>query len=397
MSGPEPSWPQDLPEALPESHSWNDRPTPDDLAPLPNTPAVYLLHDVNNQPVLLATTQALRRLLRARLVDPPPDQPGKTDLAAVVRGVRWRALSTAFEGRWWYYRLARELHPRDYRKLANLGRVHFLAMDLDAAIPELRLTDRPWDAPGGVAGPWSTRKACQQALDGLRDLFDLCRYPEQVRKAPEGERCAYAEMGRCDAPCDGSAPLAGYRTRSHAAWHFVTRERATWIADAQQRMKAAANEMAFERASVIKNQIAFAQRWEKEWAAHVVCAEALRYLALLPITRRKAWKLMRFERGHIVDGPIIQERHLLARAPAWLQESLQQAPTATDAMIRTEQTWLFARVLLGEQRDATTCIRLPDNAAPVDLEDRLRDAIARRAQPRSSEAGDSSAADEECA
>ncbi len=84
-----------LTAALPELRTWPERPIATDIDPLPNTPAVYLLVDAGGAAIQLATTQSLRRLLSARLVDPQP-RAGKADLAAITRGVRWRPGATAW-------------------------------------------------------------------------------------------------------------------------------------------------------------------------------------------------------------------------------------------------------------------------------------------------------------
>lgn len=338
---------------LPDVQRWTGPPTAESLAPLPNIPAVLVFVDERDQPVQLLTTQQLKRLAQSRLSTPDEPQRGRADLTEVVRGVRYRRVSCPFEARWVYYQIARELHPHEYRKLVSFGPAWFLHVDWAQPIPELRLTERIWCTAGEFVGPWQTRKGGQQALEGLWDLFDLCRYPEQVRKTPHGNRCAYAEMGRCDAPCDGSVPLAAYVERCRAAWRFANGAVSAWLDRAQRDMQAAAADQAYERAAQLKQQIEFGRRWAVDWQPHVGPATALRYVLALAVTRRKARKLLLFVDGHLIDGPVVADRRIAKEVSPWLETVLAAPRSATGDVQRMEQTWLLCHLLAGRERAST--------------------------------------------
>jgi DNA polymerase-3 subunit epsilon len=365
-------------EALPEELTWADRPSKEDLTALPACPAAYLLLADAKVPVQLATTQHLRRLAISRLVEPAETSGGRPDLAAVVRGIRWRPVSSAFEGRCWYYRLARHMYPRDYRRLLSFGPAWFLRADWTERVPEISISERIWQESGEFVGPWVTRAGCQKALEGLWDLFDLCRYPEQVQRAPHGQRCAYADMGRCDAPCDGSVPMEHYEARCRAAWAFACGGVRPWIGQATRWMKAAAGEQQFELAAQIKQQIAFACYWFDKWAATIRPAEQLNYLLAVPVTRRAAWKLFLFRQGALDEGPVLSERQLPTVACEWLQEHLTAPLAMPEAGVCMEQTWLLAHFLPSKEGDASIIVPLPNLAPPPGLSDRLRQAVEAR-------------------
>lgn len=348
------------------------------MGSLPGCPAVYLLTDAGGAPVQLASTQHLRRLALSRLVDADTPKRGKTDLAAIVRGLRWRPVCAPFEARWWYYRLARQLHPSGYRRLVSFGPSWFLNVDWTRHVPEIRVTQRVWCEPGECVGSWATRRECQQALEGLWDLFDLCRYPEQVRKAPAGQRCAYAEMGRCDAPCDGSAPLDDYSARSRAAWRFVCGAIDEWTAAAETRMKAQAANRSYERAGQIKQQIAFARRWREKWSPRLRRADELNCLLAVPVTRRRAWKLFAFRRGELRAGPMLSDRKLPVEGPRWLAAQVERPIAELDDIVRMEQTWLVAHFLRSPESERALTKALPAWTVPGHLEAEWRAELAER-------------------
>lgn len=370
--------------ALPERHTWDGVPTPEGLAPLPTGPAVLLFVDAEQRPVQLLTTQQLRRFATVRLQTPDETPRGRADLAEVVRGVWWRPVTCPFEARWRYYRLARVLYPQALRDLMGFGPTWFLHVDWAQPVPELRVTEQVWMTAGEWLGPWPTRAACQQALDGLRDLFELCRYPDEVRRAPRGQRCAYADMGRCDAPCDGSAAMSRYVARCATAWRFAEGAITSWIEDAQVRMQAAARAQRYESAGQIKQQITFAQRWQKEWTPQVQLATRFNCFLLLPVTRRRAWKPFLFRAGALRDGPVIATRRLGSEGPKWLSESLALNAEEPDPELRRDQTWLVAHLLAHRDAESALQFALPELTVPADLATELARCAAERHPSRTS-------------
>mgnify|MGYP005834738565 CR=1 FL=1 len=390
--------PTEIRAALPEACAWPAGPTPAELRSLPSSPAIYLLLDASEAPVQLATTQSLRRLLSARFAEVAVPRPKRTDLAAIVRAVRWRPLGTAFEARWWYYRLARTLHPADYRGRIAFGPAYFLNVDWERAVPELRVTERIWCQPGHFIGPWATIKAAQEALHGLWDLFDLCRYPEQVSRAPHGTRCAYAEMGRCDAPCDGSVPLAAYLERCRSAWRFAAGGVQPWIEAGAAEMQRAASQRRYEQAGLLKRQIEFARHWQRQWSPRVRVWEQFRCLLVLRVARRRAWKLLLFQSGHLTDGPVVTERRLVAGARTWLATPSKELAANLSDAVRMEQTWLVGQWLLRPRPGEGFAVPLPDSGVPDNLDDTLTEQArafwSRRETARTEESPDARGTDE---
>lgn len=329
---------------LPQHVTWDAGSSASQIASLSNRPAVFLLVSADGAPVQLAITQQLRAAITARLSEPAESRERRADLAAVVRGVRYAEARDAIEARLIHWRVARTVFPRAYREQLAFGPADFLAIDWSASIPEPRVTQQPY-AGGEFVGPFPTRAAAQEALEGLWDLFDLCRYPEQVRRAPHGVRCAYADMGRCDAPCDGSVAPAVYHARLRAAWEFACGGRSAWIEAAADRMRDEARGLRFERAGLLKQQIAFAERWGREWALARPLQRGA-YLVVTPVTRRKGWSAYLFRAGEFLAGEAQRERDAPRAIAAWALAEWNRAPCETvEAAGANEQAGLLGYVL----------------------------------------------------
>ncbi len=350
---------------LTEVHVWPSPPGEDDLAALPDRPAVVLLADAALRPVLLTSCGRLRSFLRHRFLQ--RDQPSRrADLRQVVRRAYWRELATAFEQRWWYWKLARWLYPREYRRLIDFGPSFFLHLDPAARIPQIRVSERVYAWPGEFVGPFATAQEAAGWLEGLWDLFDLCRFPQQLARAPRGTACAYAEMGRCDAPCDGRVPLDPYLQRCRAAWSFVTGGPAAHAERLAQQMRDAAATRAFERAALLRDQLRFVQRWTQQLAGRLRIADRWCDLILLPVRGRRQIKPLLFCRGVLLDGPAVRLRGCEAAIQAWLEAAWPGRDAGVDPPERMEQTWLVSRLVHSptSQRAALLALDPLDDAVP---------------------------------
>ncbi len=361
----------DLAVELPELLRWSGAPSSADWSRLPSTPAVVAFLGASDQVIQLLTTQHLRRAVENRLSAADPARTRRARIDSITLGVRWRVLRGPFEGRWCFYRAARRLYPGDYRQRIGFGPAWMLHVDSAAPIPDIEVSERFGCEPGEWLGFWPTHRDAQYALEDLWDRFDLCRYPAQVRRSPAGQRCAYAEMGRCDAPCDGSASLSAYASRVRAAWTFAGGQRQGWLGAARTRMAAAAAEQRYEAAAQLREMIQSAARWEAHAVGGVHAIHRLRLLLALPVTRRKAWKLFVFDRGDLSECAIVPDRVLEQRAVELLAGRLPSATSdasadakssvaVTEPIVRMEQTWLLAHFLGHSERARALVVPLPD-------------------------------------
>jgi excinuclease UvrABC nuclease subunit len=104
---------------------------------------------------------------------------------------------------------------------------------------------------GLLMGPLEDKHAAGRLVEQAADWFDLCRYYHILVEAPHGKACAYKEMGKCPAPCDGSISMEQYRRLVDWSARSIV-DPADLIRDQQQRMKSAATELRFETAAKIK-------------------------------------------------------------------------------------------------------------------------------------------------
>jgi excinuclease UvrABC nuclease subunit len=159
-------------------------------------------------------------------------------------------VDSAFEADLVYLEIAREVFPASYRGMVGFDPAWFVQVNPENNFPRYVKTIDPRRA-GVVIGPFGDKHAAARFIQLVEDAFDLCRYYNILVEAPRGRACAYKEMGKCPAPCDGSISMEQYREL--IAWSARTVvSPGEFIEEHTQRMNAAAAELNFESAGKIK-------------------------------------------------------------------------------------------------------------------------------------------------
>jgi len=222
------------------------------LAQVPARWVVYLLADADHRPIQLLCVKNLKASLRRRLGGAEPVGPTrKTRYRDVVRHIHWRRVDSALEGDWIYLEAARRIFPQTYRGMLGLDAAWFVHVDPDAPFPRFVKTKDLADRPGMLLGPLPDKHAAGRLVELMEDVFDLCRYHSILVQAPRGKACAYKEMGKCPAPCDGSISMEQYHAMVLRGL-AVLQDPQSAVREHTRRMEAAAAALRFESAAKIK-------------------------------------------------------------------------------------------------------------------------------------------------
>jgi len=250
---------------------------------LKTTPAkwvVYLLADEHGAPVQLLCVKNLRYSLKRRLGGEEDAGPSRrVDYRQIVRRIYYKRVDSAFEADLLYYEAARLCFPQTYQGMVGFRPAWFVHVDPAATFPRFVKTIDLSPRAGRLIGPIEDKHSAQAMVEQAEDLFDLCRYYNVLVEAPHGRACAYKEMGKCPAPCDGSSTMEAYRaaiTRAADAAVEPGRE----IERDTVRMKQAAGELKFELAGRIKAHADALAKFGKGPFRHARGIDDFRYIAL---------------------------------------------------------------------------------------------------------------------
>lgn len=256
------------------------------LQSVPAKWVVYLMSDAQGHPFQLLGVKNLRASLANRLAEQPAEERTRSiPYRQVVRKVSWVRVDSQAEADWLYAQLARELFASTYRKMIESWSAWYIEIDPEAAFPRYTVTESPrWELSRTTFGPLPTKAQAQKLVETIEDAFDLCRYHHILIQAPRGQACAYKQMHKCPAPCDGSISVGQYHLQLQ--YSIAAIGNPLLIAQQEQRMQAAAAALQFEAAGKIKAHIAQLRTLSLRSIAQ------LRFVAVLRGARAKTYRLM---------------------------------------------------------------------------------------------------------
>jgi len=262
---------------------------------------VYLLADENDQPVQLLCVRNLRSSLKRRLSGAETIGPSKrVNYRDLVRRIYWRRVESAFEADWIYYEAARQVFPESYQGMVGFRPAWFVHVNPDAPFPRYAKTIDLTAPTGALLGPLEDKHAAARLIELVEDAFDLCRYYHILLQSPKGKACAYKEMGKCPAPCDGSISMEHYRAM--ITWSLrVLVDPADFVREQTARMQAAASELRFETAAKIKTLIDQMTGLRKGPFRHVRRLQDFQFLSLQRGPRERTAKVFLITPGDIVE------------------------------------------------------------------------------------------------
>jgi hypothetical protein len=159
-----------------------------------------------------------------------------------------------FEADWVYHDVAHRLFPDTYQGMVGFRPAWFVHVDPEAPFPRYTKTISLTAKSGTYFGPVEDKHAAARLMALMEDAFDLCRYYNILLESPNGRACAYKEMGKCPAPCDGSISMEQYHRMIE--WSAATlADPREMIRQQTDRMKEAAADLRFETAGKIKSFI----------------------------------------------------------------------------------------------------------------------------------------------
>ncbi len=275
------------------------------LKAIPAGRGVFALLDAAGRAILITTAADMRARLRYRLTATDESTARKAaDLREVTAAVAYRRTYSRFETDWCYLELVRAVYPDRWETLLPKRTAWFIAVDPDAATPHWTVAAGP-PAAGRAFGPFAERRGAEAYLAALTDAFDLCRCVSILRQAPHGSACAYKHMGRCIAPCDGTATMDAYRAVIGRSIRGVAGD----ADDQRRRLTDAMNEasaaMAFERAAILKTRLDRLAELAAPKAARVRDRRAFRFVIVQPGPSSHQAGTFVCDGGRLAAGPVI--------------------------------------------------------------------------------------------
>jgi excinuclease UvrABC nuclease subunit len=346
--------------------------------------AVYLLADEHDQPVQLLSVKNLRASLNRRLGGMETIGLSKrVNYQEIVRRVYWRRVDSGFEADFVYLEAGRQLFPRTYQGMVGFKPAWFVQVDPTNNFPRYIKTIQPLGKRGLIIGPLEDKHAAARLIQLVEDSFDLCRYYNILVESPNAKACAYKEMGKCPAPCDGTIHMDDYRRGIEKSAQTLLKP-VDFISEQTSRMQELAQQLQFEAAGKVKVKLEQVNQFGKSAFKYANRIEEFQFISVQHAPREGRAKIFLITPAAIeeVCGLIDEPREMseiLRRAISRAQE-LRSLPLDEPAI---ERIGMVAHHLFSGRHPKGIFIRL-DELEEKSLVRAFRE-LARQKQPQEAE------------
>ncbi|MXX81453.1 MAG: excinuclease ABC subunit UvrC [Chloroflexi bacterium] len=243
------------------------------VSALPARPGVYTFRDANDRVIYIGKAANLKSRVRSYFGSPRSLE-GKTRvLARRIAALEYVTTHTEQDALHLEATLVKRHQPFFNVRLKDDKHYPYLKIDVDAPWPRVTITRRVAKDGSRYFGPYASAKSVRTTLDLVKKLFPW-RSCDKVITGSDPRPCLEYYIRRCIAPCTSFCTPDEYREVIDQTMLFLEGKSETVVKQLKTAMTDAAEELNFERAAQLRDQIsAVEQVTETQLTAATAAAE----------------------------------------------------------------------------------------------------------------------------
>ncbi|MFE6096950.1 excinuclease ABC subunit UvrC [Streptomyces massasporeus] len=230
------------------------RPKPGEI---PDSPGVYRFRDEHRRVIYVGKAKSLRQRLANYFQDLAGLHPRTRSMVTTAASVEWTVVSTEVEALQLEYSWIKEYDPRFNVKYRDDKSYPYLAVTMNEEYPRVQVMRGHKKKGVRYFGPYAHAWAIRDTVDLLLRVFPVRTCSAGVFKnaARTGRPCLLGYIGKCSAPCVDRVSAEEHRELADEFCDFMTGRTNTYIRRLEKQMAEAADEMEYERAARLRDDI----------------------------------------------------------------------------------------------------------------------------------------------
>ncbi|MDX3518113.1 excinuclease ABC subunit UvrC [Streptomyces scabiei] len=230
------------------------RPSPGQI---PDSPGVYKFRDEHRRVIYVGKAKSLRQRLANYFQDLTGLHPRTRTMVTTAASVEWTVVSTEVEALQLEYSWIKEFDPRFNVKYRDDKSYPYLAVTMNEQYPRVQVMRGHKKKGVRYFGPYAHAWAIRDTVDLLLRVFPVRTCSAGVFKnaARTGRPCLLGYIGKCSAPCVERISAEEHRELADEFSDFMAGRTGTYIRRLEKRMTDAAEEMEYERAARLRDDI----------------------------------------------------------------------------------------------------------------------------------------------
>ncbi|MET8098685.1 excinuclease ABC subunit UvrC [Streptomyces sp. NPDC005236] len=224
---------------------------------IPDTPGVYKFRDEHRRVIYVGKAKSLRQRLASYFQDLTSLHPRTRTMVTTAASVEWTVVSTEVEALQLEYTWIKEYDPRFNVKYRDDKSYPHLAVTMNEEFPRVQVMRGAKKKGVRYFGPYGHAWAIRDTVDLLLRVFPVRTCSAGVFKnaSRTGRPCLLGYIGKCSAPCVGRVSPEEHRELAEEFCDFMAGRTGTYIRRQEQQMTEAAEEMEYERAVRLRDDI----------------------------------------------------------------------------------------------------------------------------------------------
>ncbi|WP_458243087.1 excinuclease ABC subunit UvrC [Streptomyces sp. MAI_2237] len=224
---------------------------------IPDSPGVYRFRDEHRRVIYVGKAKSLRQRLANYFQDLANLHPRTRTMVTTAASVEWTVVSTEVEALQLEYSWIKEFDPRFNVKYRDDKSYPYLAVTMNEEFPRVQVMRGHKRKGVRYFGPYGHAWAIRDTVDLLLRVFPVRTCSAGVFKnaTRTGRPCLLGYIGKCSAPCVGRVDPEEHRELAEEFCDFMAGRTGTYLRRLEQRMTEAAEEMEYERAARLRDDI----------------------------------------------------------------------------------------------------------------------------------------------
>ncbi|CAM5366114.1 excinuclease ABC subunit UvrC [Streptomyces aurantiogriseus] len=224
---------------------------------IPDSPGVYRFRDEHRRVIYVGKAKSLRQRLANYFQDLAGLHPRTRTMVTTAASVEWTVVSTEVEALQLEYSWIKEYDPRFNVKYRDDKSYPYLAVTMNEEFPRVQVMRGHKKKGVRYFGPYAHAWAIRDTVDLLLRVFPVRTCSTGVFKnaSRTGRPCLLGYIGKCSAPCVGRISPDDHWELADEFCDFMTGRTGTYLRRLEKQMMEAAEEMEYERAARLRDDI----------------------------------------------------------------------------------------------------------------------------------------------
>ncbi len=220
----------------------------------PEKPGVYLMKDARNEVLYVGKASVLRNRLRSYFGSRNGQPPKIRRMMSRMTDFEFIVTDTEAEALILENTLIKRYKPHFNARLKDDKTYPYLKIDLTEDFPRVYITRQVAQDGARYFGPFATASSVRKTMDLIKKLFPY-RSCTKVITGRDPRPCLEYYIHRCVAPCSGLATKEEYAQVVQQVIMFMEGNTEAVTRELKKKMVSAAEELEFERAAVLRDQV----------------------------------------------------------------------------------------------------------------------------------------------